>query len=124
MEEHAALSVLRRWGEMNEFLPGAIPLVPEHVEIRSLLNQDKPGLPQVNIKLTITTVTTTLTYCYWYYYMSSAMFVLQGFLHMWVDMFPNDVPAPPPVNIKPCSAMSAPSSGGVFSNAFFTATTI
>ncbi|KAF1392079.1 hypothetical protein PFLUV_G00048790 [Perca fluviatilis] len=70
MEEHAALSVLRRWGEMNEFLPGAIPLVPEHVEIRSLLNQDKPGLPQ-------------------------------GFLHMWVDMFPNDVPAPPPVNIKP-----------------------
>uniref|UniRef100_A0A8D0AGF7 Fer-1 like family member 4 n=1 Tax=Sander lucioperca TaxID=283035 RepID=A0A8D0AGF7_SANLU len=70
MEEHAALSVLQRWGEMNEFLPGAIPLVPEHVEIRSLLNQDKPGLPQ-------------------------------GFLHMWVDMFPNDVPAPPPVNIKP-----------------------
>lgn len=47
MEEHAALSVLRRWGEMNEFLPGAIALVPEHVEIRSLLNPDKPGLPQV-----------------------------------------------------------------------------
>ncbi|XP_033481553.1 fer-1-like protein 4 [Epinephelus lanceolatus] len=70
MEEHAALSVLRRWGEMNEFLPGALPLVPEHVEIRSLLNQDKPGLPQ-------------------------------GYVHMWVDMFPNDVPAPPPVDIKP-----------------------
>lgn len=47
MEEHAALSVLHRWGEMNEFLPRALPLVPEHVEIRSLLNQDKPGLPQV-----------------------------------------------------------------------------
>lgn len=47
MEEHAALSVLWRWGEMNEFLTGAIPLVPEHVEIRSLLNQDNPGLPQV-----------------------------------------------------------------------------
>lgn len=47
MEEHAALSVLHRWAEMNEFLPGAIPLVPEHVEIRSLQNQDNPGLPQV-----------------------------------------------------------------------------
>ncbi|XP_044028971.1 fer-1-like protein 4 [Siniperca chuatsi] len=70
MEEHAALSVLQHWGEMNEFLPGAIPLVPEHVEIRSLLNPDKPGLPQ-------------------------------GYLHMWVDMFPTDVPAPPPVDIKP-----------------------
>ncbi|XP_034389646.1 fer-1-like protein 4 [Cyclopterus lumpus] len=70
MEEHAALSVLHRWGEMNEFLPGAIPLVPEHVEIRSLVNQDKQGLPQ-------------------------------GYLHMWVDMFPTDTPAPPPVDIKP-----------------------
>ncbi|KAI3369771.1 hypothetical protein L3Q82_024597 [Scortum barcoo] len=70
MEEHSALSVLQRWGEMNEFLPGAVPLIPEHVEIRSLLNQDKPGLPQ-------------------------------GYLHMWVDMFPTDVPAPPPVDIKP-----------------------
>ncbi|XP_061486315.1 fer-1-like protein 4 [Rhineura floridana] len=27
--------------------------------------------------------------------------LLQGALHMWIDMFPNDVPAPPPVNIKP-----------------------
>uniref|UniRef100_A0A665XCY1 Fer-1 like family member 4 n=1 Tax=Echeneis naucrates TaxID=173247 RepID=A0A665XCY1_ECHNA len=70
MEEHAALSVLQRWAEMNEFLPGALPLVPEHVEIRSLMDQDKPGMPQ-------------------------------GYLHMWVDMFPNDVPAPPPVDIKP-----------------------
>uniref|UniRef100_A0A671YFG7 Fer-1 like family member 4 n=1 Tax=Sparus aurata TaxID=8175 RepID=A0A671YFG7_SPAAU len=70
MEEHAALSVLRRWGEMNEFLPGALPLVPEHVEIRSLQNQDNPGLPQ-------------------------------GHVHMWVDMFPTDVPAPPAVDIKP-----------------------
>ncbi|TNN40616.1 Fer-1-like protein 4 [Liparis tanakae] len=47
MEEHAALSVLHRWGEMNEFLPGALPLVPEHVEIRSLKSHFKPGLPQV-----------------------------------------------------------------------------
>ncbi|XP_042370721.1 fer-1-like protein 4, partial [Plectropomus leopardus] len=70
MEQHQALSVLRRWGEMNEFLPGALNLVPEHVEIRSLLNQDKPGLPQ-------------------------------GYLHMWIDMFPNDVPTPPPIDIKP-----------------------
>nr|XP_019952111.1 PREDICTED: fer-1-like protein 4 [Paralichthys olivaceus] len=70
MEEHAALSVLQRWGEMSEFLPGALRLVPEHVEVRSLMNPDKPGLPQ-------------------------------GYLHMWVDMFPTDVPAPPPVDIKP-----------------------
>ncbi|KYO40974.1 otoferlin isoform A [Alligator mississippiensis] len=27
--------------------------------------------------------------------------LMQGSLHMWIDMFPNDVPAPPPVNIKP-----------------------
>ncbi|KAM6927320.1 LOW QUALITY PROTEIN: fer-1-like protein 4 [Xenentodon cancila] len=70
MEQHAALSVLRHWDEMKEFLPGAILLVPEHVEIRSLLNQDNPGLPQ-------------------------------GYLHMWVDMFPTDTPAPPAVDIKP-----------------------
>ncbi|KAK2861740.1 hypothetical protein Q5P01_001273 [Channa striata] len=70
MEEHACLNVLQRWGEMREFISGALPLVPEHVEIRSLLNQDKPGLPQ-------------------------------GYLYMWVDMFPTDVPPPPPVDIKP-----------------------
>ncbi|XP_029006107.1 fer-1-like protein 4 [Betta splendens] len=72
MEEHAALNVLQRWQEMKEFLPGALPLVSEHVEIRSLWNPDKPGLPQ-------------------------------GYLYMWVDMFPTDVPPPPPVNIKPRS---------------------
>ncbi|KAM6053793.1 fer-1-like protein 4 isoform 3-T3 [Chlamydotis macqueenii] len=27
--------------------------------------------------------------------------LVQGSLHMWIDMFPNNVPAPPPVNIKP-----------------------
>lgn len=26
---------------------------------------------------------------------------LQGYVHMWIDMFPVDVPPPPPVNIKP-----------------------
>ncbi|XP_077384701.1 fer-1-like protein 4 isoform X2 [Festucalex cinctus] len=70
LEEHAAVSVLRRWSQMSEFVPGAVRLVPEHVETRSLLSRDKPGLPQ-------------------------------GYLHMWADMFPTDVPAPPPVDIKP-----------------------
>lgn len=70
LDEHKALSVLQRWGEMREFCEGACPLVPEHVEVRSLLNAEKPGLPQ-------------------------------GYVHMWIDMFPVDVPAPPPVNIKP-----------------------
>ncbi|XP_057703030.1 fer-1-like protein 4 isoform X2 [Corythoichthys intestinalis] len=69
-EEHAAVSVLRRWDDMSEFLPAAKALVPEHVEVRPLVNQDKPGLPQ-------------------------------GYLHMWVDIFPTDVPAPPAVDIKP-----------------------
>ncbi|XP_060713707.1 fer-1-like protein 4 [Tachysurus vachellii] len=70
MDQHMSLSVLHRWEEMREFCVGACPLVPEHVEVRSLLNSDKPGLPQ-------------------------------GYVHMWIDMFPVDVPAPPPVNIKP-----------------------
>ncbi|KAM5135525.1 fer-1-like protein 4 [Mantella aurantiaca] len=30
----------------------------------------------------------------------------QGSLHMWVDLFPTDVPAPPPVNIKPRAPVS------------------
>lgn len=47
MEEHAALSVLHSWGDMNEFLSGALPLVPEHVEIRLLQKHRHPGLPQV-----------------------------------------------------------------------------
>uniref|UniRef100_A0A3Q3WRE7 C2 domain-containing protein n=1 Tax=Mola mola TaxID=94237 RepID=A0A3Q3WRE7_MOLML len=70
IEEHAALSVLHRWGEMSEFISGALPLVPEHLEIRSLQSHHNIGLPQ-------------------------------GYLHMWIDMFPTDIPAPPPVNIKP-----------------------
>lgn len=47
LDEHKALSVLHRWGEMREFCEGACPLVPEHLEVRSLLNPEKPGLPQV-----------------------------------------------------------------------------
>uniref|UniRef100_A0A672KVK3 Fer-1-like protein 4 n=1 Tax=Sinocyclocheilus grahami TaxID=75366 RepID=A0A672KVK3_SINGR len=70
LDEHKALSVLQRWKDMREFSEGACPLVPEHVEVRSLLNAEKPGLPQ-------------------------------GYVHMWIDMFPVDVPPPPPVNIKP-----------------------
>ncbi|XP_051044235.1 fer-1-like protein 4 [Phodopus roborovskii] len=32
--------------------------------------------------------------------------LLQGTLHMWVDIFPSDVPAPPPVDIKPRQPIS------------------
>ncbi|XP_040588599.1 fer-1-like protein 4 [Mesocricetus auratus] len=32
--------------------------------------------------------------------------LLQGSLHMWVDIFPSDVPAPPPVDIKPRQPIS------------------
>lgn len=60
-EEHAALSVLHRWGEMNEFLHGAVPLVPEHVEIRSLQNSLSPGLPQVTTRTTVSTTGSTVT---------------------------------------------------------------
>ncbi|XP_051958046.1 fer-1-like protein 4 isoform X2 [Xyrauchen texanus] len=70
LDEHKALSVLQSWGEMREFCEGAYPLVLEHVEVRSLLNTEKPGLPQ-------------------------------GYVHMWIDMFPVDVPPPAPINIKP-----------------------
>uniref|UniRef100_A0A674H274 Uncharacterized protein n=1 Tax=Taeniopygia guttata TaxID=59729 RepID=A0A674H274_TAEGU len=59
-------------------MPGyGYKLVPEHVEIQSLYNPENPGL------------------------VVFAVFSHQGSLHMWIDMFPNNVPAPPPVNIKP-----------------------
>ncbi|XP_005363210.1 fer-1-like protein 4 [Microtus ochrogaster] len=32
--------------------------------------------------------------------------LLQGSLHMWIDIFPSDVPAPPPVDIKPRQPIS------------------
>ncbi|EDL85878.1 fer-1-like 4 (C. elegans) (predicted), isoform CRA_a [Rattus norvegicus] len=32
--------------------------------------------------------------------------LLQGSLHMWIDVFPSDVPAPPPVDIKPRQPIS------------------
>uniref|UniRef100_A0A286XF35 C2 domain-containing protein n=1 Tax=Cavia porcellus TaxID=10141 RepID=A0A286XF35_CAVPO len=32
--------------------------------------------------------------------------LLQGSLHMWIDIFPKDVPAPPPVDIKPWQPIS------------------
>uniref|UniRef100_A0A9J8CK52 Fer-1 like family member 4 n=1 Tax=Cyprinus carpio carpio TaxID=630221 RepID=A0A9J8CK52_CYPCA len=31
----------------------------------------------------------------------SLSLIWQGYVHMWIDMFPMDVPPPPPVNIKP-----------------------
>nr|XP_005986843.1 PREDICTED: fer-1-like protein 4 [Latimeria chalumnae] len=66
-DEQKALYVLRTWHTMPEF---GCKLVPEHVEVRSLYNEESPGMAQ-------------------------------GSVHMWIDMFPNDVPAPAPVNIKP-----------------------
>uniref|UniRef100_A0A1B8XSJ6 C2 domain-containing protein n=1 Tax=Xenopus tropicalis TaxID=8364 RepID=A0A1B8XSJ6_XENTR len=71
-DEHKALYVLQHWDEMPEY---GNRLVPEHVERRTLYNEENPGLGQ-------------------------------GTLHMWIDMFPTDVPAPPPVNIKPREPIS------------------
>ncbi|XP_063311821.1 fer-1-like protein 4 [Pelobates fuscus] len=71
-DEHQALYVLQHWDEMPEY---GNRLVPEHVEVRTLYNEENPGLGQ-------------------------------GSLHMWIDMFPNDVPAPPAVNIKPREPVS------------------
>lgn len=65
MEEHSALYVLHHWGEMNEFLTGARPLVPEHVEIRSLMNQDNPGLPQVTDNYSTNSNDSQYGWCYY-----------------------------------------------------------
>lgn len=46
MEENLALQVLKNW---NEFKPHGCPLVPEHVETRSLYNPEKPGIEQVHV---------------------------------------------------------------------------
>lgn len=43
-DEHLALAVLNRWDDMPRI---GCKLVPEHVETRSLLNPDKPGMEQV-----------------------------------------------------------------------------
>lgn len=43
-DEHLALAVLNRWEEIPRI---GCKLVPEHVETRSLLNPDKPGIEQV-----------------------------------------------------------------------------
>ncbi|XP_069508332.1 fer-1-like protein 4 [Ambystoma mexicanum] len=39
-------------------------------------------------------------------YNSDSPGLAQGSLHMWIDMFPNDVPAPPATNIKPRAPIS------------------
>lgn len=95
MEEHAALSVLHRWGEMSEFVSGAMALVPEHVEIRSLQSHSNPGLPQVirDAPPGLGRQTSDPGF--------HVSLLSQGYLHMWVDMFPTDVPPPPTVDIKP-----------------------
>uniref|UniRef100_A0A8C1WU02 Otoferlin n=1 Tax=Cyprinus carpio TaxID=7962 RepID=A0A8C1WU02_CYPCA len=47
-DEHLALAVLNRWEDIPRI---GCKLVPEHVETRSLLNPDKPGMEQGRIEL-------------------------------------------------------------------------
>uniref|UniRef100_A0A8C6DCA9 C2 domain-containing protein n=1 Tax=Moschus moschiferus TaxID=68415 RepID=A0A8C6DCA9_MOSMO len=42
----------------------------------------------------------------WPLYHPHSLGLLQGSLHMWIDIFPRDVPAPPPVDIKPWQPIS------------------
>ncbi|KAJ8794264.1 hypothetical protein J1605_003221 [Eschrichtius robustus] len=77
-EEAQALLVLRRWQET----PGlGIQLVPEHVETRPLYHRHSPGLLHLFL-------------------------CPQGSLHVWIDIFPGDVPPPPPVDVKPRQPVS------------------
>ncbi len=48
-DEHLALEVLKHWDD----IPGGYPLVPEHIETRSLHLPEKPGIDQVRIVLCI-----------------------------------------------------------------------
>ncbi|XP_037936219.1 otoferlin-like [Teleopsis dalmanni] len=47
-DEHLALAVLHRWGEIPKV---GCKLVPEHIESRPLYNPDKPGIEQGKIEM-------------------------------------------------------------------------
>ncbi|XP_066141603.1 otoferlin-like isoform X2 [Euwallacea fornicatus] len=49
-EENMALAVLHRWHEVSKTRG---PLVPEHIETRSLYNPDKPGIEQGKLEMWI-----------------------------------------------------------------------
>ena len=42
--EHLALEALKNW----EDVPGGYPLVPEHIESRSMYNPEQPGVQMVS----------------------------------------------------------------------------
>lgn len=73
-------------------------LVPEHVETRNLFNPMHPGIPQVKLDPVMVDLSFSQKSVI---AIELITFVLQGKLHMWVDIFEKSNFIPPPVDISP-----------------------